>query len=300
MKKISLLLLSMICLFSFAKPTYAYDANVYEHDEEVWFVTNNHDAPYKVVMYAVIQPKYYQYGHQYGYNFTCLDGNFSNGQTFATMEYAFYEENEPVAELDAGFVFREEFGLEEGTYSFEGTTGNPIVIPFDFQTSPFPKTQEEYLELSNSYIMNIPDDFQELQEVHIYTMIGDYDWASENYNEFLEYSAEIEQKKLENYHPELKNQEDEENETIEPEFVMIDEYSYKGNNQHEHRYTNEDGKIVTETEDCIYTDNICEKCKNVLATTIQTKETNTKGIVQLILGIGILLAIVVVAKIRRR
>ena len=81
---------------------------------------------------------------------------------------------------------------------------------------------------------------------------------------------------------------------------MIDEYSYKGNNQHEHRYTNEDGKIVTETEDCIYTDNICEKCKNVLATTIQAKETNTKGMIQFILGIVILTAIIVIAKIRRR
>lgn len=293
-------LLSCFTVLIYPFRTFAYDANVYEHSEDVWYVTNYHDAPYTVMIKTVIQPEYYQYGSSYDYIFSCIDGNFSNGETIATMDYAFITDEKPVIELAAGPVFEGQFGLEDGTYNFMGLANCPVVIPFDFERSPFPANQEEYLELEKSYQLTLPIQLENKNNITLYVMMGDYDWAKENYQEFYDYCLETENNILKNNNPALFDKEVEEikDENIE----IVDEYHYTSNNQHEHIYTNSDGTLIKTVEDCTYINNICEKCKHENVNIVADKEKgNSITSILKLIGCGlILLVIFVIAKIRRR
>ena len=272
-----------------------YDEENYEVYDDTWIVTNYHGCPHSIVLTYVAQPSYDVNMAKWPFDFTCLNGEFSTGETFASMEYMCTLDKKIVDKIECGNIRTEVFGVEDGTYNFVGTGYNPIVVPLDYKTNPLKADPD----LESKYTYTFTPDMTKDKTLHIYAMIGDYDWAKENYRSFYEYAISKEQKYSNLAYETVVTDLEEEDINPPVETAVIDEYKYDRDNKHIHRYTDENGSVIEITENCTYNDEgICSKCKNQKALslegkTIKEETDHFKTILSTVLFSGILIAVLI-------
>lgn len=182
-------LLFTILLFTLFSSTVvsAYESDKFEHDTEVWHIDDNHMSFDNSVTVTFLVNNRHIEGDKLSYEFSCEDGLFDGIKESHSMQYDFtLKETDKITELTNGIVYKKSFYLEDGTYCFGPFSD---IHPFNSDLTISEKNIATEDDL-NDFYKSLTYDLSKESHINLYAIIGEYDFAKENYDEFASYIRE--------------------------------------------------------------------------------------------------------------